>query len=193
MQSPATDPGLELRQVKAQPKGRCRTNSRRGQTDPTADPTRRSNPFVGRWKVLQGGQPTPHRLDQRHLRPDRIPEIDHRAHARNADGRGLCRARQHVRRLSRHRPGSRAAFRLRGHLADHRGIAASRRRPDAPHQVADRHRRARRRCDRAAILDRARSAPGRTPTRCSACGRTCRPRRWAAPISPSAAPASATG
>jgi IclR family mhp operon transcriptional activator len=42
MQSPATDPGLELRQVKAQPKGRCRTNSRTGQTDPA----RRSYPPV---------------------------------------------------------------------------------------------------------------------------------------------------
>ena len=68
--------------------------------------------------------------------------------------RRLRGARQHVRRLLRHQPRARADLRPSGHLADHRGGAAVRRRADAPAQMADRHRRDRRRRDRDQVLDR---------------------------------------
>ena len=106
-------------------------------------------------------------------RGDRLSQADHRADARDAGGRRLCRARQHVRRLPRHQPRAEAQLRLPGHLADHRGGAAVRDRADAPAQMADRHRRASTATRSRSSSGPARSARGRTPTRCSGCGPTC--------------------
>ena len=99
-------------------------------------------------------QQAAHRLGDGHPRGDRLSQVDDRADARNAARRGVRRARQHVRRLPRHLPGPEAQFRLRGHLATDRGGTSAGDRPDAAPQVADRHRRHRRRRDRDQVLDR---------------------------------------
>ena len=166
-QRPARRARRPIRRTKPNARGRCRTNSRHGLTDPRIGPIRRSSRCAGRStccsplnKLRIASVTAIH--EETGFPKSTIVRMLETLRAEGYVARdNMCggyRVTSRVQKLN---------VRLPGDLAAHRGGAAARHRADPPPQVADRHRRHRRRCDRDQVLDRARSAPGRTPTPCS--------------------------